>query len=489
MGLAPLSTEDSAESRTPSVVHADNKRSLHSPEPHAQGQPSSAQGHSQNRRVATESNTSPQYGQASQHTRSPTDISALHPLPPGGASNLLRKPAPRAQVPVSVHEAESDNRVDSGHRVHLPSVISDNTDNMTGVGSIGYTQDVFYSTPPFGAYDKPGRPRVPTTSAPVDAPPRLISPNRPRNSLLPVSSRTKTPPLLVSNIPSPSAHPQPPLGQVHAGTSQQIQGDVPSSGRSSEVHNLLGPGVFRDTAFSSSTEASYDIPIKWVGASREPPQIYDQSRQPKPAPGQRASSSPVLPGGWRPSPVKERVEEEPEQGDLVQEEGPTTPVHEVGSRVKTPEVNQPSEIGLRKSETALVGMMGPAFPPSSTTPKMTWSPNDKGKMKDTAPNPGGQGWVLVNVEGKASPTADMETTLSSPSSPTSPTFRDLSTSSQLRQPRDEQASMSPAAKAIVIVDAVEAKNKKNGTHSTPRRFLSLRRKKSVRSSESPPFQT
>jgi hypothetical protein len=116
---------------------------------------------------------------------------------------------------------------------------------------------------------------------------------------------------------------------------------------------------------------------------------------------------------------------------------------------------------------------------------------NKGKEKDGPSSGNGQGWVLVNVEGRKSPSlADV---------PASPVLKDSKKSESVKPGSPTpgpvpQASISPAAKAIVIIDAVENKggnggwktkngNKedggKSGATSRVRKLFTLARKNSV----------
>jgi hypothetical protein len=191
----------------------------------------------------------------------------------------------------------------------------------------------------------------------------------------------------------------------------------------------------------------------------------------------------MLPGGWQSTPVEEKIEE---AGDgtlegltLEQDKSPERPLQEVGSRVESPELMPPDE-RLRKSEAGLVELITATLPPPPV-PLV-----NKGKDKD-APNPGsGQGWVLVNVEGRKSPSLSEV--------PASPVIKDNRKVDSAKPggpkpPAGQQASISPAAKAIVIIDAMENDGKSKsglgndgggeGTPSRVRKFFTLARKNSV----------
>ncbi|EFI27786.1 hypothetical protein CC1G_14709 [Coprinopsis cinerea okayama7 len=406
------------------------------------------------------------------HTRAATeDMSQFHrqPSPPttslSQGPHLLRKPAPRAQVPVSVIQ-ENDPDVDDdaempggydvpvNNRVNLPSVISNGQENMTGVGAGGYQYPPF--DPNFRVQSVKDRPKTPpllsVSSSPSTSPQR--SPHRHETG--------------GSGSRSPSRS-----GSQSGGGSPNAQGAITPS----VIPPLLGGNAFKgdsDEMYRNSTlstqtgssDISSEIPIKWTGAVG----------------GERPANRHKVPGGWQgtSSPIDEEDDpfanttvnsrwnfpmNSPKPEDGGEQEKASTPIHETSSRVESPEIL--TTRGLRRSEAALVGVIaatslspssgdgsGPSTPPrhsdglrnsasrnsgrsvSATpvpphvqTPPMksssslgSSSGHGQGKEKDgkepresrklVKPNTnsansgassgGGQGWVLVNVEGQTS---------------------------------------------------------------------------------------
>ena len=344
---------------------------------------------SQHRRIATEPGPIAVGSLNQHHKTSSTDTFGRPPLSHQPA--VLRKAPPRAQVPVSViHEPEQSTlpspTPSSPLRVNLPSMISTQGVNMTGVGTGG-------GVLPGGFPPTPS----PQVKDPVP---------------FPASPRSTRPPNLVLDAPPPPR----PLARHHSSASRS--GRDKHDSRALVSPPLLSAGVFRDSAFSSSTEATNQAPMSWTG-----PLTEDLRPKTKPR-GMRSlsESGPALPGAWQRTPVDESPRER-------------TPVHETGSRVELPAVVQPTQ-SLRKSEAALVGMI------QSTSPIPP-----KTKRQDSA---GGSGWVLVNVEG-SSPTngAPLSKVHSMPS----------------HSPATE---VPPTAKAIALVDTIESKS----TRSASLRHLS-----------------
>lgn len=499
-GPAPSSTDDLLrhDSLVPSILdssHGDIKRRVHSPEliafqPHGSVQGSSTH----HRRFVTEPNIPLPHPSPSQHVRAATDdprpplVHVNEPQHVLNASStplvspsLLRKPAPRAQVPVSVAH-ETDVVVPEAIRANLPSIISSSAENMTGVGASGFSPDVFYTASPSGGLDAAGRPVIPVAPVAIHTSSRQRSvtpPNRTRSPLRPVSTRAKTPPLLVSNPPSPPSSPPRP-----ASTEEQRSGAEytsltppvsPKHWSTSGAAPLLGAGAFRDSAFSSTSDFSSDVPIKWTGVVDAIAQKGIEAPEPMSKPkANRASTGPMLPGGWQPTPIEEKSEVDfngmANQGAVPQGDnngGAKTPIHEVASRITSPDFTEP-DVRMRKSEAALVGMIAETSPPPL--------PESRGNKDADLPSPGtGQGWVLVNVEG----TADKSAAGAQSPSPPPPLLANIAETNR-QQPSSEQAAKSPHAKAIVIMDAMDA-NKPNSGTSTPvkKRFFGLGRKSSV----------
>ena len=339
----------------------------------------------------------------------------------------------------------------------LPSVIPEGVPNMTGVGA---TPDVFYSTSPFGTEDT--RP----TATPVQ--PQGFSP----------SQITAEDPLPRVDTPhaysSATTEGSPPVAEQEHPTTPSSRDTAPSlSGP------LLSPGAFRDSAFSSSTEMSKEIPIKWTGELAETFGTGDSS--PKPIADRMSSAGPMLPGGWQATPIEEEDRELPPHSPTAANDGEgDMPDLKQNVRVASPEITDPDQ-HARQSEAGLMGMIpneGSAVPRLNT---------EVGRTREESTTSGsGQGWVLVNVEGKQSATG---AATESPEPMHGGQGSEFSGSTdpspqQTNKPTSENASMSPAAKAIVIIDAVDAKSKQKKeppSTSRVRRFFSLSRKDSVRS--------
>ncbi|CAK5264754.1 unnamed protein product [Mycena citricolor] len=321
-------------------------------------------------------------------------------------SKLLRKPAPRAQVPVSAYEGEERLPVAEPVRAHLPSVISEGGDDLTGVGASGRTPDVFYATSPFGPHNAPPLPMRPT-----DLPHERFQ------------SRSNPPSLgSGSHSPSPRSSPHPNATPPREESPHGVFLHDHPSGTDSLSYSgpLLGSSAFRDTTFSDATNSTYAtaIPIKWTGDERE-------------------SAAPNIPGGWQSTPITEEPfseeeeeeeeddeedEEDEEDDDLDEHDLPTPDVQQV-PRVNSPDVQSP-DVTLRKSEAGLVGLIA-----ASETPPV--------------PADGGKGWVLVDIDGQPGP-GDSSPVAPSPATPA---------------PSDHSRKATPAAKAIAVMDAVEAKGK------------------------------
>ncbi|KAF7320244.1 hypothetical protein MKEN_00809000 [Mycena kentingensis (nom. inval.)] len=335
-------------------------------------------------------------------------------------TSLLRKPAPRAQVPVSVHDTDTPMPEPEPLRARMPSVVPGSTENLTGVGAAARTPDVFYSTPPLQQ-----SPPAPGQEQPFP----LLLPKDVTRSQTPSSQGQRSSHSAVpslgdpSHSPSPSSSPQPAMTPPNEEVSQFSPGKESPAG----TPPILSPNAFRDSAVSSATTSTYDmpIPIKWTGIG------HDSSMD------ERESVGPTLPGGWQPTPIDEKPE------DFVDAEEhplPTPEIQEVPVRVNSPDHQSP-DFELRKSEAGLVGLIAAS--------------------ENSDPNPvpsEGKGWVVVDVEQTGSGSGDasdnvVASPISEPQSPTLPKITSPIPKS------DSPAPISPAAKAIAIVDAIESKNK------------------------------
>ncbi|KAJ7786001.1 hypothetical protein B0H16DRAFT_1876102 [Mycena metata] len=423
------------------------------------------------------------------HARAATDTPASSPHR-YSQSNMLRKAAPRAQVPISVHDTDPAPEGEM-FRANLPSVIPPGAENFTGVGASGRTPDVFYSTPPLSPNQaeapfplvlpvgdvSPPHPSSTHGSGPLGrgSPQTASSSSSPR--LVPTPPLEPLPPLdegpareqMPDSDPSPHLVLTPPLEPLPQSSHEQPT-LVHSSPSTPGTPPLLG-GAFRDSAFSSggrdsavssATNSTYDavpIPIKWTGTARDSLETQD-------------SYGPTFPGGWQPTPIDERPEDAFNAPDGEEEQdGPTPDVQSVSHRVQSPDL-QAADLALRKSEAGLVGLIA-----ASETKDSTGEAGGEGK-----------GWVVVDVEGKGGDTQSSPIITSPivaspvPQSPTSPpSTSKKSTGSGTMSPSQQ---VSPAAKAIAIVDAIEAKQAKSTSSSDGpsgiKKLFSLGRKDSMR---------
>ncbi|KAG6879397.1 hypothetical protein C0992_003014 [Termitomyces sp. T32_za158] len=341
-------------------------------------------------------------------------------LPTGPA--LLRKPAPRAQVPVSVvHEADPPGT--DGLRAYLPSMISSDVEDMTGIGTNGF--EAPQTVPPS---NERSTARVLETS--LSSSQHLLTPTPTHTharSLRPVVSRQKTPPLLTFNSArssTSSTH-----NMSHVGLQDR---------------GLLGSEMFSDSAASHTTDTSFHLPIQGIETSQQSQgQFVDTMAT------SRRKFSPVLSGKLRPTSIEEQrgdtddmTKLEVQHNNCVSHSNNKTPlIHEVTSHVASPELTRP-DIPLRKSEAAFIGLIkdtspAPVLPATSRVVTGTGTDShDTGK---------GQGWVLVNV-GESSTGTQVGF--------------DESLDNTKRSEGAEYVPPSPQAKAIAIVDALD--NKSNG---------------------------
>ena len=379
---------------------------------------------------------------SSQHLRSTTDgpQRPQYPDPQLQQIHLLRKPAPRAQVPISVfHDPDILDEHHQLLRAHVPSTISTGVENMTGVGTVGLKQDVLS--------------KFSSQSIPPLKVGGVVADGRCDSRL--GYDRVATPPLLT--FTSPNQTPQ---------SNAKDEKPVPSTNDFSS-QPLLGITAFRDSAFSSNTLT----PITWTGSYKEDVKV---GQKPKLNPN-HSSNGRIFPGGWESTPVDGKLEEETEISTSMSGEKGTTStlIQENDCRIEAP-VMVTSDTSLRKSEAALVRIIASTSHVPSIPQRAT---------KDS----GGQGWVLVNVESSESTrpafgsesAGPSDTVASRPNGskrPNSPLHNSPSLSEQ----------PSPAAKAIVIMDAMDSKRKKRSTmqlkgsdgegNAGLRRFFSLHKK-------------
>lgn len=383
------------------------------------------------------------------------------PVPAHGA--VLRKPAPRAQVPVSVHEdgPESPRTPLPEMRANIPSHISEGLENMTGIGSGPYghghhaaqTPDVFYTTSPFGVGpSSPGGPQ----SGQHPVPPAIqimATPDADEGYENEGNERWKTQP--PAEIELPEHHPAFQLVALNASSSSSSGPGTPDTPK-----EIMGANIFRDSAFSSSdTEMSTEVPIKWTGT----PRIEEDAFEP-PEP------SPMLPGGWQGTPIEEKREEEHNRQPLERQESDERELQDVN--VSHPEVmvNEDS----RKSQAGHIEMMAatvepehvpdvPKLPPSAApvqTPPLSAASvqTPTSPSVQTPSSAQGTGWVFVNVEGQSG------SQLSAPANNPSGSRESLRAGS---------------SRAVSFSDGVDQGKGKSKNPSRIRRLFSLSRKDSV----------
>ena len=176
----------------------------------------------------------------------------------------------------------------------------------------------------------------------------------------------------------------------------------------------------------------------------------------------------------------------------------TTPIHEMLSRIESPEVVKPEISTRKKSEAALVEIIQSTTPAPPPIPQRN---NSQRREPTGGPSGGGQGWVLVNVENSAnastpSTATPLQPEITQPADSgtvpvVAPSMKSSSHSGASRPaPLSLDASPSPEAKAIVILDAIESRHKKSRSMANAKesrqgasglkRFFSLSKKNTVR---------
>jgi hypothetical protein len=265
---------------------------------------------------------------------------------------------------------------------------------------------------------------------------------------------------------------------------------------SQPVTPLLGPGTFRDSSLSSNTGQAADIASTWPGAGR----------------GTGLSSIGIhgddhtLPGGWIPSSVEtQALGDHPNESNGHHHALRSPEEQEV--KVGIPELVRPRRRLARSGEATFVQEAHRAdihrindtdryYPPMRSTPN----------RRETDPPKSPDGWVLVSV-GQPGMTGAPQapqpslrrkqsfppTKLQQPQHPGSPQSTDFrGTTAGFPDGRGHRkmpsnpnpSSMSPAAKAIVIIDAMQAKRKTasgDAPQSSFRKFFSLSRPGSPKS--------
>ena len=245
----------------------------------------------------------------------------------------------------------------------------------------------------------------------------------------------------------------------------------------------LGMNAFRDSAFSSNPTT----PTTLAGSYKK-----DVEQEPKLNPSY-SSSGPMFPGGWQLTSVDRKEETGFSTSTSEEKSAVSTPIHENDCHREAPAIIAP-DMSLRKSEAALIGMI------ASTSDAPPIPQDDKPrKASQNSLSSGGQGWVLVNVEGSNAVRSGLGSESAGPSDatplrplahepkrPNSPLSASVSAPHTPKSPVLEQPS--PAAKAIVIMDAVDSKKKRRSTmepkegsegSTSLKQFFSLNKKNSV----------
>lgn len=298
---------------------------------------------------------------------------------------------------------------------------------------------------------------------------------------------------------------------------QSVYGQASIKSTDSTPPILTSSTAFRDSAFSSNTRYSHEIPITWTGgleaengldkpspsASSQPVQAYfanlpvdnrDSLAVQQPKHFDRRSTGPNLPGAWKPTPVQEEPEEVFGYDGTDDERSPphsrscTDPEKRDvdAARVASP---VPLEAAaMRRSEAASFGMLRQVKPTGQSVQNPGQLPPNLPLPRLSDPPPpasSGGGWVLVNVESSRAKTDPMANMVVNNSRKFSGNSRSGSRSPQQRQQTEGQqgqlaTSMSPIAKVIVAADAISpAVDESNATgfkklfsRSKPRKRLS-----------------
>jgi hypothetical protein len=421
-------------------------------------------------------------------------------------SGVVRKPAPRAQLPVSVaHSLSNDNAHDAElpniHpapteelRLELQSSVGSAVD-MTGVGTQKYSRtgepDIgLYHQAPLRSYNMtPGitsqyfsnmSASVMKASQAGESPQGIQSPER-------TTRRTETHTNKRETVPSPVV-PRPRTSPAKVN---------PQPG--TPIPPLLGPGAFRDSSLSSNTGQTVDIPVAWTGVPRDNGHSSSSARA-------RDPKENVLPGGWLSSANKESKGSGEYADELHAHPRKSTSPYRLmpeGQEVKAsvPELVHPRHRQPKSGEATIVAeapradvhkAVGADHPPPSS--KST--PDKKDHDQPKAPT---EGWVLVSVgqpgltnaplASKPSSQTGLQRKKSYPpmtsQSPYSTSSRGAGSSvgsgHKKASSNPNPSSMSAAAKAIVVIDAVEAKRRATAADSSQsafRKFFSLARPRS-----------
>ncbi|CAL1696019.1 unnamed protein product [Somion occarium] len=458
------------------------------------------------------------------HTRSVSDTTPMLSSPLkhsafsfGKATGLLRRTTGKNTIPAAP-VPEYPNSISSPEQSPRVAPSSVGSCDMTGVGTgirqsmmdFQRTPDVFYTADgrqngtlpqqehnPFSmAFDSPypvfprrtsNESKHHSSSGPLDA-------SRPRG--LSESKSSPSPPADVSsrNTPTPQT---PSPGRANGEPQQHVHVNEalkspPTDAPRIPTPPLLASGVFRDSAFTSFTQRqSHEVPITWTGRDPErtdkmiPQMEHERSTSGARNLSQRESDKDDVAHAMFPPTIREQPSQELDElagAFAMSLNGEPSPDKQKGYVPSmSPKPVHPSGEALRKSEVAALGTLPQHDPKSRPSP-----PRDR-KEKKPARERLDSGWVMVNVEG--SEKSKGKGKQSSPDrgrskSPTSngrpaPHTRSSSDSkvpsSRSRTPKttggNAPATMSAAAKAIVMIDAMDAKHEKAKTRSGFGRLL------------------
>ncbi|GBE78387.1 hypothetical protein SCP_0112720 [Sparassis crispa] len=259
---------------------------------------------------------------------------------------------------------------------------------------------------------------------------------------------------------------------------------------------LLSPGLFRDSAYASTmVRSSYEIPISWAGRDsegaslkkhaladiREQDELEGRARvsSDRERARERRPSGPRLPSAWASTPSS-APKDERRYDDVARNMLPPT--------IKEHPSQEQDDFARRHDRTtglaAEMRMVSPkhdesegARSRSNTVPGSTQAvPNGAARPQPTRRDTD-SGWVLVNIQGQtgkgrdnaSSPTRDRTTAPNGAPLIANDRVPHLRSSSDSRVPRSQGAvaqkgvgvamSNMAAAKAIVIMDAVSAKER------------------------------
>ncbi|TFK28982.1 hypothetical protein FA15DRAFT_455881 [Coprinopsis marcescibilis] len=426
------------------------------------------------------------------HTRSATE-DMRHINPPqtpttiSQGPHLLRKPAPRAQVPVSViqeqddvvNEYEGEPPTYQYNRANLPSVVSSNDDNMTGVGTMKHQRNESPLVPSFSAHlSQRERPRTPPVAPLTNSQPATPIHQRfattgqysgsgnvnKSNSQSRHGSPSRAPPRSQPS-PQPAVHVIPPL------LSGDPFKDKDSPDRDNDDDGSEG---YPRTSGAESSDISGEVPIKWTGGGGQSGLGRKQEHSPN-----QTQAKKVLPGGWL-SPTDEEASPagnkgaggsyfsaSPSKGAGKNGLGTaTTPIRETRGLVESPEIvnpwaRQPKDgstgnlsnpeglDALRKSEAALVGVIAATNVPPM--PSTMFSPSSRSSSNGSR----GSG-----QKGNTNPKTTSSSSLGS--SKENSQTRDRTTSNRLVKPNIHQsAGAAGSGQGWVLV------NVEGSPHATP----------------------